>query len=53
MGALGVNAVDMIPRHAGAGLDNADALPTCPQRQQPQTLFVGVIEEDGDGRASN
>ena len=35
MGALGVNAVDMTLR-----LDNADALPTCPQRQQPQTLFV-------------
>src|SRR5512147_43532 len=24
-------AVDMIPRHAGRGLDNARALPTCPQ----------------------
>jgi hypothetical protein len=35
MGALGINAVDMTLR-----LDNADALPTCPKRQQPQTLFV-------------
>ncbi len=35
MGALGVNAVDRTLR-----LDNADASPTCPQRQQPQTLFV-------------
>lgn len=30
------NAVDMAPRHAGRGLNNAAASPTCPQRQQPQ-----------------
>jgi putative transposase len=29
-------AVDMTPRHVGRGLDNADALPACPQRQQQQ-----------------
>ena len=35
-GALAGNAVDMTPRHAGRGLDDATASPTCPPRQQQQ-----------------
>jgi putative transposase len=35
-GGDGNTAVDMTPRHVGRGLDNADALPTCPQPQHQQ-----------------
>jgi putative transposase len=38
IGALGDKAVDMTPRIAVRGLDNAPALPTCPQPQQQQEL---------------
>jgi putative transposase len=35
-GTLGGTAVDMTPRVIARGLDNAGALPTCPQPQQQQ-----------------
>ncbi len=38
IGVLEEEAVDMIPRIAVRGLDNARALPTCPQPQQQQEL---------------
>ena len=39
-GALGDRAVDMTPRVVARGLDNADALPTYPQPQQPPQVLV-------------
>jgi putative transposase len=41
-GALGNTAVDMTPRIAVRGLDNAGALPTCPQppQQQKESLIA-------------
>ena len=39
-GPLGEEAVDMTLRPRGAALDNAGALPTCPQPQQQQTFVA-------------
>jgi hypothetical protein len=47
-GLLADNAVDMTLR-----LDNADALTTCPQRQQQQQTTCAALSRRGAGSVSN
>jgi putative transposase len=51
--APGKEAVDMTPRIVVRGLDNASALPTCPQPQQQQKCYRSMKEEKRAAADSN